>query len=174
MVFVFLVAVMLLIGLAVEAEPFSQGATVAVVLFWFFDQVVLVRCAGQLKEEAAAIQEDFDCFVLDMPWPSYLGVVRPTDDRVKELMRQAGSAGMAGKELSDWCPENIPEEAIAAQLHCQRMNCRWDGRLRREWIFSVRSLVGVSVAAGVPEDIGVGSNPIKAGPGFSATVVLAV
>ena len=35
LVFVFLVAVMLLTGLAVEAEPFSQGATVAVVLFWF-------------------------------------------------------------------------------------------------------------------------------------------
>ena len=69
---VLVVAGLLIAGLTVKAAPLSQGATMAVVLLWFVDQVVLVRSAGRKQEEAAAIQEDFDCFVLDMPWPEHL------------------------------------------------------------------------------------------------------
>ena len=153
LVSVFFVAVLLLTGLAVEMSLFSQGATMAVVLLWFVDQVVLVRCADRMKEEAAAIQEDFDCFVLDISWPEHLGVARPTRDRVEELTRRASSAGLTRKELADWyCAEDIPVEAVAAQLHCQRVNCHWDRRLRREWLWSVRltmgALVVVCVAVG--------------------------
>ena len=150
LVSILFVAVLLLTGLTVEADPFSQGATMAVVLLWFVDQVVLVRCAGRKKEEAAAMQEDFDCFVLDMPWPEHLGVARPTKDRVEELARRASSAGLTRKELEDWYyPQNIPVEAVAARLHCQRVNCHWDGRLRGEWIGSVRFVVWALVVVGV-------------------------
>ena len=147
---VLFVAVLLLTGLAVEAAPFSQGATIVVVLLWFVDQVVLVRCAGRMKEEAAAIQEDFDCFVLDMPWPKHLGVACPTTDRVEELTKKASDAGVARKELADWyCAQDIPTEAVAARLHCQRVNCYWDKRLRREWICLVRFVVGTVVVVGL-------------------------
>ena len=150
LVLVLFVAVLLLIGLAMEAAPFSRVATMAVVLLWFVDQVVLVRFAGKMKEEAAAIQEDFDCFVLDMPWPEHLGVPRPTTDRVEELTKKASGAGMARNGLADWyCAQDIPAEAVAARLHCQRVNCRWDKRLRREWICLVRFVVGAFVVVGV-------------------------
>ena len=56
-----------------------------------------MRCAGRMKEEAAAMQEDFDCFVLDMPWPEHLGVARPTRDRVEELTRRANGAGLGAE-----------------------------------------------------------------------------
>ena len=40
-------------------------------------------------------------------------------------------------------------EATEARLHCQRANCRWDGRLRREWICFVKSVVGGSATVGL-------------------------
>lgn len=147
---ILLVAVLLLLGLSVGTGAFSQAATMAVVLFWFVDQAVLVPRIGRKKEEAAAVQEDFDCFVLDIPWPEHLGVARPTNDRVQELTRAANNAGLARKDLADWYrPEDAPEERVPARLHCQRVNCRWDSRLRGEWIWSVRLAVTVLAVGGV-------------------------
>ena len=72
----------------------------AVVLLWFIDQVLLVPCVGRKKEEAAAVQEDFDCFVLDIPWSEHMSAwLRPTRDRVEELTIAARNAGVARKEL---------------------------------------------------------------------------
>ena len=147
---ILLVAVLLLSGLAMGAGTYSQGATMAVVLLWFIDQVLLVPCVGRKKEEAAAVQEDFDCFVLDIPWSEHVGVARPTRDRVEELTIAARNAGVARKELVDWYrPGLIPVEAVPAQLHCQRVNCRWDSRLRGEWIRSVWFVVTTLVVVGV-------------------------
>ena len=133
-------------GLTREAESYGHVATVLVVLLWFVDQPVLVRWADRMKEEAAAIQEAFDCFVLDLPWSDHSGVEQPTDDRVKELARRKGARSDSPDELADWYrAEAIPVEPVAARLHCQRASCRWDERLRREWIRVVKSVVGASV-----------------------------
>ena len=135
--FVLLVAAMLLWGLAVDAGPFSHLATIFVLSLWFVDQVCLVRLAGSLKVEAAAIQEDFDCFVLDLPWPEYAGFERPTQDRVDELAKKGERFAHVRENLENWYGVNIPEKAIAARLFCQRTNCRWDKRLRKEWMLVV-------------------------------------
>ena len=115
------VAVLLLWGLAAEGGHISQVATVIVVFLWFVDQVALVPLAGQMKKEAAIIQEDFDCFVLDIPWPEHGGVKRPTQDRVNELVRKGEKIATVRKGLEDWYGgDEIPAEALAARLHCQR------------------------------------------------------
>lgn len=145
-----LVAALLLSGLIADEGPFLQVATTVVVFLWFLDQVVLIRCTGRMKEEAAAIQEDFDCFVLDLPWPEHCGIERPTEDRVRELARKGMKIPAVGERLEDWYGDDIPVDALAARLHCQRFNCWWDGRLRREWICLMGSAVlllgGVSIA----------------------------
>ena len=144
----------LLWGLAAEGGSISQWATLIVVLLWFLDQVLLVPLAGQIKAEAATIQEDFDCFVLDIPWSEHGGVERPTPDRIRELAREGRKLAAVKRGLEDWYGgDEIPTEALAAQLHCQRVNSRWDGRLRKEWIVSVcvvlavLGVVGLVVAA---------------------------
>ena len=148
--FLVIVALLALTGLAVNVAEFSRVATVVVVLLWGVDQSVLIRCAERKKEEAAAIQEDFDCFVLDLPWAEYNGVVRPTDDRVRELERMPTRRSKVRKGLADWYGrDDIPDDAVAARLHCQRTNCRWDQRLRREWICFVQLSAGSVVAAGL-------------------------
>lgn len=149
MLSVLVVASVLLVGLAMEAELYRQLATMIIVALWFVDQAVLVRWADRRKEEAAAIQEDFDCFVLDLPWPTHSGVERPTDDRVRELVG-ISRAPEVDRELVDWYGgDGIPVEATAARLHCQAVNCRWDGRLRKEWIYAVISVVGTLAAVGL-------------------------
>ena len=154
------VAGLLLWGLAARGGPFSQAATIIVVSLWFVDQVVWVRFASRTKQEAATIQEDFDCFVLSIPWPEHGGVEQPTQDRVNELARRGSKRAAVREGLEDWYGgDDIPADPLAARLHCQRANCRWDGRLRKEWIgfisfvvavlgvlgFVVAALVGVSL-----------------------------
>ena len=68
---------------------------------------------------------------------------------MRELVRRADD-GEARNELVDWYGrEDIPVEATEARLHCQRANCRWDARLRTEWICFAKSVVGVSLAVGI-------------------------
>ena len=149
LVSVLAVAGLLLVGLSVEAELYGQVATIIVVVLWFLDQAVMVRLVDRRKEEAAAIQEDFDCVVLKLPWPEHSGIERPADDRIRELTRLAGE-GDAPPDLIDWYGQDeIPAEATEARLHCQRANCRWDRRLRSEWICFVKSAVGVSATGGL-------------------------
>ena len=141
---VIVVAGLLLWGLAVERESISQWATLIVVLLWFLDQVVMVPLIGRIKAEAATIQEEFDCFVLDIPWSEHGAVERPTPDRVNELARKGRKLAAVKKGLEDWYGgDEIPTEALAARLHCQRVNCRWDGRLRKEWIAAVCIVLAV-------------------------------
>ena len=147
---ILLVGALLLVSLAVAAEPFSEWATMAVVFLWFVDQVALVPWVGHKREEAATIQEDFDCLVLDIAWPDHLGVGRPTEDRVKVLAKRADKVGVDRKELVDWYrPDKIAKEPLRGRLDCQRLNCDWDNRLRREWLCLVRFTVWMLVAAGV-------------------------
>ena len=129
------VVVLPLSGLSVEL--ISQVAPAIIVFLWFVDQVALVPLADRIKKEAAIIQEDFDCFVLDIPWPEHRGVERPTQDRVNELARKVEKKASDRKCLEDWYGEDeIPAEELAARVHCQKVNCWWDGRLHKEWIVS--------------------------------------
>lgn len=170
---ILLVAPLLLVSLVVRAEPFSEWATIAVVLLWFIDQVAMVPWVGRKRAEAAAIQEDFDCCVLDIAWPDHLGVTRPTEDRVRVLADRAQEAGVARKDLADWYrPGDIPLEPVEARLHCQRVNCYWDSRLRGEWIRLVRFTVSALVVAGVVVGAAMGITLLEVVLGVAAGIRL--
>ena len=97
------VAVSLLtLEFAVGAPWFSQLATVIIVLSWSAEQALLVRLSTQMKEEAATIQEDFDCFVLRIPWAAHRGIERPTEDRIRELSAKAAGIAAVTEDLTDW------------------------------------------------------------------------
>ena len=139
-------------------QGFSHFVLLAVLITWFLDQQVLKRKESEFKTEAATIQEDFDCFVLDLPWPAHKGIQLPTSDRVKQLVSRATSKRKISEGLDDWYPpSSIPEDPILSKIHCQRMNCWWDVSLRRRWskvlkvsfwIFSV-SVLCLSVLTGI-------------------------
>ena len=144
------VAVVLLWGLAAGGGPLGHAAVVIVVLLWFIDQAILVPFAGRMKEEAAAFQEDFDCFVLDLPWPEYAGFERPTQDRVNELAKKGNAIVAVREGLHDWYGgDDIPADAMAARLSCQRINSRWDSRLRKEWLVFLCCVCAVAITLGL-------------------------
>ncbi len=132
-----LIVVIALLGLAssvLENQTFNQLVPLIVLIAWFLDQQILKRKESTHKTEAAIIQEDFDCFVLDLPWPTQKGIQRPTPDRVKQLFAKAESKPELSMQLQDWyTPNSIPDDPILSKIHCQRMNVWWDENLRRRW-----------------------------------------
>ena len=105
---------------------------------WLVDRLVLSNFECELRTEAATIQEDFDCFVLDLTWPSLKGIKRPLTDRVRRLAAVAVRAPSVPNELQDWYTVDESEESFVETLQCQRMNCAWDGDLRRCWMLIFR------------------------------------
>ena len=123
----------------VDKEDFSHFLPFFALLAWLIDQQVLKRREAKIKAEAAAIQEHFDCIVLDLPWPSHKGISRPTADRISQLAGAFESKDKAHEELIDWySPSKIPDDPLFAKTYCQRMNCWWDVNLRQEWNSSLK------------------------------------
>ena len=158
MVLILIVAILGLAASIVEDQGFSYFVSLVALITWFFDQQVLKRKESASKREAATIQEDFDCFVLDLPWPAHKGIQRPTLDRIKQLASKARSKPKVSEKLDNWyTPDAIPEDPILSKIHCQRMNCWWDVNLRcgwskvlkvSFWIFAV-SVLCLSVVTGI-------------------------
>lgn len=133
-----LILVVVILGLAASVvgnQEFSHLVLLPVLITWFLDQQVLKRKESEFKKEAATIQEDFDCFILELPWPSQKGIQRPTPDRIKQLTIEAKSKPKGSERLRDWyTPDAIPDDPIFSKIHCQRMSCWWDVNLRRSWL----------------------------------------
>ena len=132
-----LILVVVILGLVasvVENQKFSYFVLFAALITWFLDQQGLKRRESASKKEAATIQEDFDCFVLDLPWPAQKGIQHPTPDRVQQLAIEAKSKPKISEGLRDWYPpDSIPDDPTLSKIHCQRMNCWWDVNLRSRW-----------------------------------------
>ena len=131
---ILLVAIMGLIASVTEKQGFLQYVPVLTLLIWFLDQQFFKKKESRYKTEAATIQEDFDCFVLDLPWPLHKGLQRPTPDRVGQLAAAVASKPEVLEKLKNWyVPEAILQDPILSRVRCQRMNCWWDVNLRRRW-----------------------------------------
>lgn len=129
-----LVGILVISALAVENATFSQVVTFVALTTWFLDQIVLKSWESALKKEAATIQEEFDCFVLDLSWPEHKGIDHPTDDRIKHLAAITGNTSKVNDNLKNWyTPKSIPDAPALTKVDCQRMNCWWDVNLRRKW-----------------------------------------
>ena len=134
MCLILLIAFLGLVSSAFEISALSQLVPLIVLIVWFVDQLILKKKESAFKTEAAIVQEDFDCFVLDLAWPEYKGIERPTPDRLKQLDRQAASRSVGSASLLNWYgPRGMPCDPFQAKIHCQKMNCWWDANLRRRW-----------------------------------------
>ena len=134
---------------AVVSDPtFSRTIPLATVLLWFLDQQVVKRNQVAFVWEAAVIQEDFDRYVFDLPWPKQKGVQPPTEDRIRQLSLRVGSVDR--DPLVDWyAPESIPENPLLGAIHCQRMNCWWDVNLRQRWSNVLKAMMWMIVVTGL-------------------------
>lgn len=91
----------------------------------FFD----VWRKGMVKV-AARLQEQFDCYVLDMKWNGFAAGAKVSAQDVAEYA-DAPLPGVVRTKLENWYPVQSCEMPLAAaRLVCQRTNLWYDSHLR--------------------------------------------
>ncbi len=131
---VLVVALLGILASVIDSQWYNQTVPLVSLFLWFLDQEILRRREQAFKVEAAVIQEDFDCFVLDLPWPEYKGFARPTSDRIKQLEGKARKREGILEGLENWYgTDEIQDDSIHSKLRCQKASCWWDVNIRRKW-----------------------------------------
>jgi len=108
---------------------------------------------NQLRQNAACVQELFDCDVLDLPWNKVCcGPQLGPEDIKKYADKHLKRVGNYDK-LKTWYAETIKDvDGPAAKVICQRSNFAYDAAIRRSFLFwvagiSLGILIGVLVIA---------------------------
>src|SRR5262249_54171782 len=100
---------------------------------------------------AAKIQELFDCGVLEIPWNKLKAGRQPDVEQVIECSKKYRGRDPSGQEFRDWYPPSVGSLPLhLARLVCQRTNCWWSSKLRRQfatWVLVAVALTGPTVFA---------------------------
>lgn len=132
-------AVPVTIALAILANAFP--ATKVYVSCWgiglfLLDLFVLMPVQKQLREDAAGIQELFDCDVLQLPYSVVKGKPQIDPELISEQSRKYPAEKMPTVE--NWYPAAIAELPLSiGRIVCQRTNCWWDSQQRRKFVTAV-------------------------------------
>lgn len=122
------------------------------------DRLWLESWRGRLLKEGSALQEQFDCSVLNLEWPQWKAGAEPRpEDVAKARVRFLADSGQI-EHLKDWYPQSARElPSIMGRLLCQYVNIWWDFDLRREYLAILRAalisllllLVGLAIHLGL-------------------------
>jgi hypothetical protein len=129
------------LGLAIPESRAVIGAVgVAASLLWSVLAFVPER---RRRTDAVATQEEFDCYVYDLPWKSS-AVDRPSATTVAEA-----AALYQGTRMPDWSPRTGPLPRPLDVLVCQRSNLGWGTASHRQYgaFLTAALLAVVAVAA---------------------------
>ena len=87
----------------------------------------------RLTQQAADVQETFDCNVLGLKWPESRAELQP-EERVRVYAEKHRLADPHYSELKDWYEKRVREVPLpAARIVCQKINIQWDYKLRRRY-----------------------------------------
>jgi hypothetical protein len=104
-------------------------------IFW------LTPWQKRLRNEAARIQEAFDCDVLGLPWNDLKAGSKPDPEFVKEQADKYQRWEQKMPALTNWYAPAIDElPQHIGRIACQRSNCWWDSKQRRRyaaWIIGI-------------------------------------
>jgi hypothetical protein len=126
---------------------FKVWAAFAGLTISILDVMLLDPVKAAMQRKAAGAQELFDCYVLDLEWPSLKGK-RPDPEDL-----HGASRGYKADGLRDWYPTGIGQLPLyVGRVVCQRSNCSWDSKLRRFYRVGVICLsaimaIGIVVVA---------------------------
>lgn len=130
--------------------------------FWglsitFLDIIFFNRYYKLFKKQAAKIQELFDCDVLELEWSTLKAGRRPDEETILEAASKFNINKPNYTYIKDWYPPEVGQLPIyQARIICQRTNCWWDAKLRRNYanwvivllIILVITLVVLSLISG--------------------------
>jgi hypothetical protein len=103
-----------------------------------FDLAWLNPWQRRLRESAAKVQEQFDCYVLDLQWNAIkAGEPEPAELVLEQSIKyQAWAHKMP--PLTDWYSKAVDGLSLSlARLVCQRSNCWWDAKQRRVYATTI-------------------------------------
>jgi hypothetical protein len=125
------------------------------------DLLWLAPWQQSLREQAAKIQELFDCDVLHLPWNETAAGSPPAAEAIAEWSSLPQGITLESLKLTDWYAPVVGSLPLhLARLVCQRTNCWWDATLRRRYAAWTIGIVGtiygallvVGIARAVPAD----------------------
>lgn len=113
------------------------------------DLVWLTPWLRRLRNEAARVQELFDCDVLVLTWDDVKAGRRPDPELVKEQSEKYKKWGASMPPLTNWYDPYVGSLPLhIARLACQRTNCWWDAKQRRRyatWAIGIVSVIFLAV-----------------------------
>ena len=131
--------------LALNYESFSVPAAIFGVASFIADILIIEPIINKRKEKAAKIQELFDCDVLELP-KSPLKTVQ--EIKVEEVLQNYDAHSKIAtniEKIKDWYrPVTLGSLPIhVARVICQRTNCWWDSKLRKNYATTLRIICGL-------------------------------
>lgn len=113
------------------SRPFVATAALVVLMF---DAIVLDRLQKRLIKDAAKHAEEFDCFVLQLPWNDFLCGPRHAPETVSRAASAFQNDTKSAAKIRDWYPTVVGAAPIQhARLACQRSNLWYDAELRKRY-----------------------------------------
>ncbi|KHD09056.1 hypothetical protein PN36_14585 [Candidatus Thiomargarita nelsonii] len=100
--------------------------------------VIFTPWQNSLKQQAAKIQELFDCDVLQLKCSEMKVSRKPDTETIVEASSKFRRKEPEYVSLKNWYPVSVGKLPIAlARLVCQRTNCWWDAKLRRRYAMAI-------------------------------------
>jgi len=91
------------------------------------------------REQAAGVQELFDCELLDLQCHNLIARNIPDMIEIMEAAEKYKRSDPTYKALINWYSSEVDKLPLyLARLVCQRINCLWDVQLRRKYLQGVR------------------------------------
>jgi hypothetical protein len=121
--------------------------------FWglsigLLDTLVLDRFQRSWKQQAAKIQELFDCDVLHLTWRDFKIDRRPDPENVVAAAKKFQRSDPDYSTLKNWYPTSVGQLPLnLGRIVCQRANCWWDVALRRRYAFLVITILAILILA---------------------------
>jgi len=109
--------------------------------------VVFNPWQNSLKQQAAKIQELFDCDVLQLRWSELKLGSPPDEETIVEASTKFRQKVPNYAPLENWYPVAVGNLPISlARIICQRTNCWWDAKLRRRYVQGIIIVIVILTA----------------------------
>lgn len=128
-------------------EKYLIYTVFAAIIIIFIDELFLSKKIDEIKQDAATIQEEFDCDVLQIPCNNIKYGNSSMVETIQEKSKKYISKHKNYDALLNWYPGIDDTENRYYKLICQTTNCWWNQTLRKKYSeFLIIVLSGVFLA----------------------------
>ena len=130
---VFIVALAILSNII--DEKYLAFTAFAAIVVSIIDELLLSKRIDNIKEDAARIQEEFDCDVLEIPQNKIRIGNHSMMETIQEKSKKYSLKNINYSALINWYPGIDEEDNRFYRLVCQATNCWWNQNLRKWYSF---------------------------------------